>query len=68
MKNHDFLDDIRTLNNAEKDAIRLRFCRDLSFSEMGKQLGITTRAAKLILIQALNKVRIATCPDPDLVA
>lgn len=68
MKNHDFLDDIQTLNNAEKDAIRLRFCRDLSFAEMGKQLGITTRAAKLILIHALNKVWTAIGPKPGFAA
>lgn len=68
MEHDDFLNDIETLTDTEKDSIRLRFCQDLSFTEMGKQLGISTRAAQLVLLQALNKVWTAIGPKPGFAA
>lgn len=40
-----------------RQAIVLRFCRDLSFQQIGKKMGKSEGAAKMILYRALKRLR-----------
>lgn len=57
-----------SLSDNEKNALRYRFCQDMTFAEVGEQLGMTPKGAQLVILRALGKALAAMCPDPNLAA